>query len=100
MGSTTSQAESLPRCKQHTRRFRPPTRHCSRGELPYVTDVGMTGALDSVIEFSKDAVLHQSLTGEPQKFPVGDGTARPDCAIVTSTDGKAVSIEKMEERLE
>lgn len=70
------------------------------GGTAYITDVGMTGPLDSVIGFSKDAVLHQFLTGEPQAFPVGDGAVRLDYVIVTSRDGKAVSIERVEERLQ
>jgi hypothetical protein len=57
----------------------------------------MTGALDSVIGFSNASVTH----GESRRSSrSGDGAARLDCAIVTSTDGKAVCIERMEERLE
>jgi hypothetical protein len=38
------------------------------GETGFVTDIGMTGAYDSVIGIRREAAIHRLLTGEKRKF--------------------------------
>lgn len=62
----------------------------------YITDVGMTGPIDSIIGVKKEQVLHRFLLNTPVKFEVADGPAVV-CAIFLEIDtktGKALSIKR------
>lgn len=62
----------------------------------YITDVGMTGPVDSIIGVKKEQVLHRFLLNTPVKFEVADGPAVV-CAVVLEIDtqtGKALSIKR------
>ena len=48
----------------------------------YLTDVGMTGPMDSVIGSDTEAVLERFLTGLPQRLPVGGGPVVFNGALV------------------
>jgi hypothetical protein len=65
----------------------------------YITDVGMTGPLDSVIGIERQRVLHRFLTGIPTEFRVPND--RPGlCGAVIDADeetGRARSIERVQE---
>ena len=65
----------------------------------YITDVGMTGPLDSVIGVRTDIILKRFLTEMPVQFEVGDGPVRLDAILVGSMDGRAVSARAIEETL-
>jgi hypothetical protein len=67
------------------------------GGTAYITDLGMTGAYDSVIGIEKDLALKRFLTGLPVRF----ATARRDprlCGVYLDIDeatGKARAIERV-----
>ena len=48
----------------------------------YLTDVGMTGAFDSVIGIDKNIAIKRFLTQMPQKFPMAKGDLRLNAAII------------------
>ena len=63
----------------------------------YITDVGMTGAYDSVIGMKKEQSIKRFKYGTPQKHIVADGDLRfagVICEIFTET-GKAKSIKRI-----
>lgn len=63
----------------------------------YITDVGMTGPVDSVIGTEKERVLQKFLTGLPAEFRVAKGPARC-CGVIIEADdmtGRAKSITRV-----
>jgi len=65
----------------------------------YITDLGMTGPVHSVIGRELEPVLRRFLTGMPSKFEVAKGPATLEGVIVDidRTTGKAVSITRVRE---
>lgn len=68
----------------------------------YVTDIGMTGPLDSVIGDDTDAVISRFLTMIPRHLPVGKGKVIFNGILVGVDDktGKATSIERIYREVE
>ena len=68
----------------------------------FQTDVGMTGAYDSVIGFRPDEALHRFLMNTPRKLEVAKRDIRLSGAIidVDEVTGKASGIVRVSERLE
>jgi len=68
----------------------------------YVTDIGMTGPIDSVIGDDTEAVIHRFLTMIPHRLSVGKGKTIFNAVLVTVDDnnGKAVSIERIYREVE
>ena len=64
----------------------------------YVTDVGMTGPIDSVIGSDSSAVLDRFLTGLPNRLTVASGPVIMNSVLVEvdSESGKALSIDRMD----
>lgn len=62
----------------------------------YITDVGMTGPLDSVIGVRTDIILQRFVTELPQQFEVGTGPVRLNAVLLESEGGRAASIEALE----
>ncbi len=63
----------------------------------YITDIGMTGAIHSVLGVSKEVVIDKFITSLPLKFEHADGKAKL-CGIIIKTDdetGKCVGIERI-----
>lgn len=63
----------------------------------YITDIGMTGPLHSVIGVKKELAIEKFLTGMPRRFEVASGPA-VFCAVLLEVDarlGKAVRIERI-----
>lgn len=63
----------------------------------YITDIGMTGPLHSVIGIKKELAIEKFLTHMPRRFEVASGPA-VFCAVLIELDpalGKAVSIQRM-----
>jgi metallophosphoesterase (TIGR00282 family) len=63
----------------------------------YVTDIGMTGPLHSVIGVKKELAIEKFLTGMPRRFEVASGPS-VFCAVLLEIDarlGKALSIERI-----
>jgi metallophosphoesterase (TIGR00282 family) len=66
------------------------------GGTAYITDVGMTGPLESVIGVRTDIIVQRFLTEMPQRFEVAEGPARLDAVVITAEGGRALSIETLE----
>ena len=66
----------------------------------YITDVGMTGPVHSVIGREIEPVLRKFITGMPAKFDVAKGPATLDGVIIDidRVTGKAVSIVRVREK--
>lgn len=63
----------------------------------YLTDIGMTGPLHSVIGVRKELAIEKFLTGMPRRFEVASGPS-VFCAVLLELDarlGKALSIERI-----
>jgi metallophosphoesterase (TIGR00282 family) len=63
----------------------------------YVTDIGMTGPLHSVIGVKKELAIEKFLTGMPRRFEVASGPT-VFCAVLLELDarlGKALTIERV-----
>ena len=65
----------------------------------YITDVGMTGPLESVIGVRTDIIIQRFITEMPVHFEVGDGTVRLNAVVIAATGGRATAIEAIEEIL-
>lgn len=67
----------------------------------YLTDVGMTGPVNSVIGSDTNAVLDRFLTGLPQRFSVARGPVMMNSALVEIDDsGRALSIQRIDRMVE
>jgi 2',3'-cyclic-nucleotide 2'-phosphodiesterase len=68
----------------------------------YITDLGMTGAVDSVLGRKTERVLEHFLTGMPARFEMADKNVQLQGAIVDidQETGRAKSIERINLRLE
>ncbi|MGH7230850.1 MAG: TIGR00282 family metallophosphoesterase [Nitrospiraceae bacterium] len=63
----------------------------------YLTDIGMTGPLYSVIGIKKELAIEKFLTGMPRRFEVASGPGVL-CAVLIEVDGavgKAIRIERL-----
>ena len=63
----------------------------------YITDVGMTGPVDSVIGVKTEIILRRFLTEMPMPFEVADGQVRINAVVIEVRGGRAVAIERLEE---
>jgi len=65
----------------------------------YITDIGMTGVVDSVLGLPPAAVIERFLTGVPGKFELAEGPTRLQGALIEidGETGRAISIERIEE---
>jgi metallophosphoesterase (TIGR00282 family) len=68
----------------------------------YVSDIGMTGPLDSVIGDDTEAVIQRFLTAIPRRLSVGKGKVAFNAILVRVDDdtGKATSIERIYREVE
>jgi len=68
----------------------------------YVTDIGMTGPLDSVIGDDAEAVIQRFLTSMPHHLSVGKGKAALNAILVRVADdtGRALSIDRIYQGVE
>jgi len=68
------------------------------GGTAYISDLGMSGALNSMLGMKKDAIIHNFLTQMPVKFTVEDQGPMFMCGAVIEVDtqsGKALSITRL-----
>ena len=72
------------------------------GGTAYVTDIGMTGPIDSVIGDDPENVLKRFLTQLPHRLSAGSGKSVINAILVTvdETTGKANSIERIQRETE
>ena len=63
----------------------------------YVSDLGMTGPIDSVIGFAPETVLPRFLNGMPTRFQVGTGPVILNAVLIDieTDDGHAIGIERV-----
>jgi len=68
----------------------------------YVTDIGMTGPVDSIIGDDTDAVIRRFLTAMPHRLCVGKGKTMFNAVMVSVDEdsGKAISIERIYREVE
>jgi hypothetical protein len=68
----------------------------------YITDIGMTGPMDSVIGDDTEAVLRRFLTGMPHRLSVGKGKTMLNAVLVKVADdsGRAISINRIYREVE
>ena len=72
----------------------------TRGGTGYITDLGMTGAAESVIGVEKEIIIKRFLTGMPQRFEYASGFAAL-CGAVFEVDdesGKCTSVKRICEK--
>jgi metallophosphoesterase (TIGR00282 family) len=70
------------------------------GGTGYITDLGMTGAYDSVIGIDKDLALKKFLTGMPVRFTTAKRDPRM-CGVILAVDdtsGRVLAIERIQVR--
>jgi len=67
------------------------------GGTAYVTDIGMTGPMDSIIGDNIDSVIHRFLTMLPHRLTVGRGKVIFNAILVDvdETSGRAVNIDRI-----
>lgn len=67
------------------------------GGTAYITDVGMTGPVDSIIGMQPKAIIERFLTGLPVRFEVARGKAALQGILVEAdeTSGTATAIERI-----
>ena len=63
----------------------------------YVTDVGMTGPIDSVIGMETEVVIQRFLTGIPHRMSVAKGKTMFNAVLVRvdKESGRAISIDRI-----
>jgi metallophosphoesterase (TIGR00282 family) len=64
----------------------------------YLTDVGMTGPIDSIIGMSREIVIPKFTTGLPARFEVADGESRLSAVLVDidTHTGNALAIQRIQ----
>lgn len=66
------------------------------GGTAYITDLGMSGAFDSVIGMEPGPVIQKFRTKRPHPFQTATSNPGVGCAVIEiGPDGKAVSIERL-----
>ena len=67
------------------------------GGTAYISDVGMTGPMDSVIGVERELVIKRFLTGLPTEFKVANDRPGLNAVVIESDDdtGRALSIERV-----
>ena len=67
------------------------------GGTAYITDIGMTGPVDSVIGMKKETAISRSLTQMPLKLEVQNSPAEIQGVLISidTATGKAISIERV-----
>jgi hypothetical protein len=72
------------------------------GGTAYLTDVGMTGAYEGIIGFSKDRIIEKFLSQTPRSFETAKRDIRLSGAVigVDEATGKATSIERVQVRVD
>ena len=68
----------------------------------YITDIGMTGPVDSVIGNDVEAVIQRFMTGMPQRLPLGKGKTMLNGVMVKLADDswEAIGIERIDREID
>jgi metallophosphoesterase (TIGR00282 family) len=88
-------------CGTHTHVSTADERILPRGTA-YVSDLGMTGPIDSIIGFAPESVLPRFLTGLPTRFEVGSGPVVFNALLidVDAASGRAIGLERISRLLD
>jgi len=72
------------------------------GGTAYLSDVGMTGAYEGIIGFSKDRIIEKFLSQTPRSFETAKRDVRLSGAVIAVDEetGKATSIERVQVRVD
>jgi 2',3'-cyclic-nucleotide 2'-phosphodiesterase len=72
------------------------------GGTAYLTDVGMTGAYEGIIGFTKDRIIEKFLSQTPRSFETARRDIRLAGAVVSVDEesGKATAIERVQVRVD
>jgi hypothetical protein len=64
----------------------------------YITDLGMTGTIDSVLGVKKEIIINRFLTKLPARFEYADGACKLNCTLfeIDRCDGRCQSAESFE----
>jgi hypothetical protein len=75
--------------------------HVTSNGTGYITDVGMTGATDSIIGMKAEEPLHKFITGMPVKFETAKSGVELQGVLleIDGNDGRCISIERIKESL-
>lgn len=70
------------------------------GGTGYITDIGMTGVIDSCLGVKKDIIIRRFTTQLPERFDYADGECRLDCVIfdIDRSSGVCTSAQSFELR--
>lgn len=66
----------------------------------YITDVGMTGVIDSILGVKKEIILRRFTTQLPERFDLADGDCKLNCVIfeIDRTSGRCTAAQSYELR--
>lgn len=66
----------------------------------YITDIGMTGVIDSCLGVQKEIILRRFTTMLPERFDLASGACKLDCAVfdIDRKTGKCLSAQSFELR--
>ncbi|MEE0265380.1 MAG: TIGR00282 family metallophosphoesterase, partial [Acutalibacteraceae bacterium] len=64
----------------------------------YITDVGMTGPIDSVLGVQKEIIIKKFVEKLPQRFDLATGDCKMNCLLfeIDEKSGKTLNIEALE----
>ena len=64
----------------------------------YITDLGMTGTIDSVLGVKKEIIINRFLTKLPGRFEYADGACKMNCTLfdIDRSSGRCQSVESFE----
>lgn len=64
----------------------------------YITDVGMTGTIDSILGVKKEIIISKLTTKLPARFDLATGSCKLNCVIfdIDEKSGKTTSVERLE----
>ncbi len=60
----------------------------------YISDLGLTGAIDSILGMKSEEIIKKHLTGLPTKFKVGTGDVKLEGAIYKQKENEIFSVRK------
>jgi len=65
--------------------------------LGYITDVGMTGPVDSILGVKPEIIVEKFRTGMPARFDIQSGECKIECIIfdIDDKNGKTISCERL-----
>lgn len=68
------------------------------GGTGYLSDLGMTGPINSVLGVKPELVIQKMRTKMPVRFDLADGICQMDCAVfqIDEKTGKTISVERMQ----